>query len=64
MEDDVGSHDGTMEAPLRHIEGRICPLQSDDELANTSNRIQDETYFVAFFADDSGIKSCHLFLSF
>ena len=54
----------TMEPPSRHINGWICPLKSADKLTNMSIRIQDKTYFTLFFADDSGIKSCHLFLLF
>ena len=49
---------------LRHIHGRICPLESADKSTKMPNRIQDTTYFAVFFADDSGIKSCHLFLLF
>ena len=45
-----------MKAPLRHIDIRICPLESVDELNNKSTRNQDTTYFAEFFfADNSGI---------
>ena len=52
----------TMEPPLRHIHSRSLPLESDDRLPNVSSCIQDTTYFAVVLADDSGGKSCHLFV--
>ena len=54
----------TMEPPLRHIHSRSLPLESADKLPNVSSCIQDTTYFAVVLADDSGGKSCHLFLLF
>ena len=54
----------TIKAPLQHTNGKICHLESTDKLSNISNRIQDTIYCAVFFADDPGMKSCHLFLLF
>ena len=54
----------TMEPPSRHIHSRSLPLESAEKLPNMSSCIQDMTYFEVFLADDSGGKSCHLFLLF
>ena len=51
-----------MEAPLGHINCRNLTHESVDKLTNMSSRIQDTTYFI--FADDSRVKSYHLFLLF
>ena len=60
LEDDGdGLDDGSM-SNLIPINGRIFPLESADKFTDMFNRIQDMTYF----ADNSGIKSCHLFLLF
>ena len=50
--------------PKQHIHGRIGPLESHDNITNMSNRIQDMTFFTVFLVDDSGIKSCNLFMLF
>ena len=51
-----------MEPLLWHIHRMICPLETDHKLSNMSIRIHDTTYFTVFFTENSGIKSCHLFL--
>ena len=38
-----------MEAPLRHINGRICPPELADKLTNIFDYIHDTTCFSVFF---------------
>ena len=60
---EISEVDTKMEAPLLHINCRNLTLESADKLTNMSSHTQGTRYFIQyFFADDSCIKSFHMFM--